>query len=686
MGNHDVSPYSENHASSAGFLFHPDAQKNYLSDINELAATLSVVHDPQRMLEIILQTIARIHNTNQGFLALCDTVGKLEVATMTGFDDTLTSDLMKLKRGQGPCGTAYREKRRIIVGDTRCHPLFKGAQFLSEKHGFRAVYTAPIMTRDNACIGTLSMHFPRPHRPTETEILLTDICLREAADFMERTCRERALRRNEERLRLATETAGIGIWEVDLARSRGIWSGAAVELMGDGKAVFDQSNWLDACYPDDREKVVAAWHKTIKKDAPYEVEFRLNKQTEDGRQRWVMTSGTIRRDVQGRAVSGIGVIFEITERKHCEQMLKDADRRKNEFLATLAHEMRNPLAPVKNALYILNADGAESAVKKQALQLMRGQMAQMERLVDDLMDVSRITQGKIELKHDIVDLADVLKSAIETSMPLVREKRLSFDYQPPEKAVSVHGDAARLVQIFSNLLNNAAKYTERGGITLAVRDDAKWVRISVQDTGIGIAPHMLSSIFELFTQADSALEHARGGLGIGLTLVRSFVDMHGGAIHVESGGIGQGSIFTVTLPKEERLPPARESETPSDGKSRIKRVLVVDDNESSANTLGWIFELLGHDCKVAHNPGRALEIASEFLPDVILLDIGMPEMNGYELCRLMKRQPAFKDTVFVAQTGWGQKEHLEQSRAAGFHRHLVKPIDVNMLRKLMNEM
>jgi signal transduction histidine kinase/ActR/RegA family two-component response regulator len=434
------------------------------------------------------------------------------------------------------------------------------------------------------------------------------------------------------------------------------------------------------------KNVEKAWEDILKNDALCEMEFRLKPKAEEAGERWVLARGRVERNGAGESLYAAGVVFDITEKKMNESALKDADRRKNEFLATLAHELRNPLAPIKNALHIIDMESAAPEVKARARQLMKHQVNHMERLVDDLMDVSRITQGKIELKRESINLSEAVQLAVDAARPLIEGKGLSVLMKDMDQDLWLYADNARLSQILSNVLNNAAKYTIEGGITVNVLKEGRQAVVAVKDTGIGIPEKKLSSIFDMFMQVDNSMEKSYGGLGIGLTLVRSLLSLHGGSITAESAGEGKGSTFTIRFPlSEKKSMPTHENTDKTAAPVKKHAVLIVDDNESSAKTLGWIFELMGHDYRVANTAEQAIEITKEYRPDLVLLDIGMPGMNGYDLCRHLRKDPALSATTFVAQTGWGQKEHRKLSEEAGFHHHLVKPVNMPTLNSLIQE-
>ncbi len=370
------------------------------------------------------------------------------------------------------------------------------------------------------------------------------------------------------------------------------------------------------------------------------------------------------------------------------ESLREADRRKDEFLATLAHELRNPLAPLRNGLELMRLARDDAAVVEKARSMMARQLEQMVRLTDELLDVSRISRGKIELRRERIPLATILSQAAETSRPLIDAGRHRLTIDLPPEPIFLDADLTRLAQVFSNLLNNAAKYTEPGGhITLAAEQEGSDVVVSVRDTGIGIPAHLLPRVFEMFTQVDRSLERSQGGLGIGLSLVKRLVEMHGGSVEARSEGHGKGSELVVRLPAAPPLPGEPREKRADEGAAEANslRILVVDDNEDAAVSLAMMLEILGNEVQTAHDGLEALEAAPAFRPDVILLDIGMPRLNGHEVARRIRRQPWGKGVLLVALTGWGQEEDRRRSREAGFDFHLVKPVDAAALEKVLAE-
>jgi len=367
---------------------------------------------------------------------------------------------------------------------------------------------------------------------------------------------------------------------------------------------------------------------------------------------------------------------------------EESDRRKDEFLATLAHELRNPLAPLSNALHLLQMPEPKPEIVKSAYQIMNRQLQNMVRLVDDLLDVSRITRGKIVMRFEYIELQKAMENALETSRSMVEERGHSITLSMPDKPIIVYADMVRLSQVFSNLLNNACKYTNPGGsIEITVKAENSEVCVCIRDTGIGISEDNISVIFDLFKQVDSSLTRSQGGLGIGLTLVRSLLEMQKGTVEAFSEGLNKGSSFIVRLPISwEKSVKGKEKISASAINPNVGKILIVDDNEASAQTLAWMVEMLGYETSLAFNGPQAIQTAQSFHPHIILLDLGLPEMSGYEVCKIMRQSPSFKNTVFVAQTGWGQIKHRRQSKEAGFDYHLVKPISLSSLQEILDSL
>ena len=382
-------------------------------------------------------------------------------------------------------------------------------------------------------------------------------------------------------------------------------------------------------------------------------------------------------------------VIDITVRKEAEEKLREANQRKDEFLAMLAHELRNPLAPIRNAAQVLKLVGPKDAHQQWAREVIERQTQHLTRLVDDLLDVSRITRGKVTLARAPLELATIINRAVETSRPLIEASRHQLTVVLSPETVRLEGDVTRLVQVVGNLLNNAAKFTEEGGHIWieAAREGAEAV-IRVRDNGMGLPADLLRHVFDLFTQADRSLDRSQGGLGIGLTLARRLVEMHGGRVEARSDGPGRGSEFIVRLPAEvpsaaEESAQAAAGESARSTSSALK-ILLVEDNIDSAEMMSFLLELNGHEVRAAHDGAEALEAARAFEPQVVLCDIGLPGMNGYEVAARLREQPALKQTPLIALTGYGQEDARLRSKEAGFDYHLVKPVEPDALNALLN--
>jgi len=407
--------------------------------------------------------------------------------------------------------------------------------------------------------------------------------------------------------------------------------------------------------------------------------------TDDGRQIWTRVTSEPLRDPSGEITGAICVVQDIDAIKQAELALKEADRRKDGFLATLAHELRNPLAPITNSLELMKRAGSDLATIDYARATMQGQVAHMARLVDDLLDLSRITRDKLELRKEQFELASVLNHAIEAFHPIVDDAGQELYVLMPAEPVYVNADPVRITQVVGNLLANASKYTPAGGrIELTAAREGSDVVLTVKDNGIGLRADMLEEVFQMFTQVQAAIDRSRGGLGVGLHLVKRLVELHGGQVSAHSEGLGRGSQFVVRLPIVS--PQAHELEVPKSASGfpvPKRRILVVDDNADSALSLAMLLRCDGHETHTAADGLEAVQSAQALCPDVVLLDIGLPKLNGYEACHRIREASWGEDMVLVALTGWGQDADRAKSKAAGFDYHLVKPVDLEKLREVL---
>jgi two-component system CheB/CheR fusion protein len=500
---------------------------------------------------------------------------------------------------------------------------------------------------------------------------------------------ELALRESEERFRSLVSVITDVPWTADATGAfvtpQPMWA----EYTGQTSDELRGFGWVDALHPDDREQVKASWKRACEASSVYESSGRLwNARTQQ--YRYSIARATPLLHLDGSVREWVGSCTDIHERRQAEEALKDGDRRKDEFLAMLAHELRNPLAPLCNALHLVRmAEPDGKAPLQQACELMERQLEHIVRLVDDLLDVSRITSGKITLQKEPVDLATIVARAVEGSRPLIDERMHTLEVTLPKQPMPVEADSVRLAQVLWNLLNNAAKYTPKGGrIWIRGEQEGNQAVVRVKDTGMGIPREMLPKVFDLFTQMDRTLDRAEGGLGIGLTLVRRLTEMHGGTVFALSEGPRQGAEFVLRLPLLAGEPFAQKAAQPIERKgaaARVsgRRILVVDDNQDSAESLAMYLRLIGNDVRTAHDGRLGLEVASMYRPDLVLLDIGLPGMDGLEVCGRLRELLGDSRPLIVALTGYGQERDRRRTQEAGFDAHLVKPVDFAALQALL---
>jgi two-component system CheB/CheR fusion protein len=439
---------------------------------------------------------------------------------------------------------------------------------------------------------------------------------------------------------------------------------------------------MQAVHPDDQERARTLWAEALVTGEPVELEYRLR--AADGSYQWFLSRAVPLIDEAGRVGKWFGTSTNIERQKQAETALREADRQKNHFLAMLAHELRNPLAPVLHAVEILRLRGPEDPVVRQQRDVIERQIRQMKRLLDDLLDVARITRGTMQLVKAPLDLRTVLDQAVETSRPILDAKQHGLTVVGPAEPLPLEGDGIRLTQVLTNLLNNAAKYTDPGGhVWLTAAADGGTVVVRVRDTGVGMGPELLARAFDLFAQGDQSLDRSQGGLGIGLTLVKRLVELHGGTVAAHSDGPGKGCEFTVRLPLQTAAAPVAEPSRPAATPVKPRRILVVDDNADAAESLALVLRLWQHEAATAHDGPAALKLAETFRPEVVFLDIGLPRMNGYQVARELRKLRGLEKVLLVAMTGYGQDEDRRRAREAGFDHHLVKPVDMGAVEGIL---
>ncbi|MGH8296228.1 MAG: hybrid sensor histidine kinase/response regulator, partial [Steroidobacteraceae bacterium] len=508
-----------------------------------------------------------------------------------------------------------------------------------------------------------------------------------AAEVERQKCTEKALESLATLLRCSQRSAHVGSYRVEFADAadrstyRLQWSQELYRIFGYERGAVEPSltALVRRIHPEEQQRVLTAVEEAIQRQRGLELEFHIVR--DDG----VRTLCSWGEFDPTDPLRFWGTCQDVTEQRRAATELREADRRKNEFLATLAHELRNPLAPIRQAVVIAASPLASDAQRERSLEIIERQVAHMARLIEDLVEASRISRGRMELRLQPTTLGAALLAALETVRPAMEARSHTLTVQVPKEPIWLSGDPVRLAQVFMNLLGNAAKYTDpHGCIDLRVTTAERQAIVSVRDDGIGISPEMLPRIFDLFSQAHTALDHTPSGLGIGLALARGIVAMHGGSIETHSAGLGRGSEFIVRLPTQPQsaarpappAPPAAEA-------PRARRILVADDNADAADSLALTLKLRGHEVDISHGSRHALEIAAIAHPEIALLDIGMPELNGYELARQIRSQPWGQHMMLVAVTGWGQDEDRRLALAAGFDEHLTKPIDPQRLIRMI---
>lgn len=662
--------------------------------LQDISTRLIPAEDISLMFEELVAAAIDITKADKGTLQLLQPkTQKLQILAARGFDDSAARSFASTDRSAATsCAQALRDRQRVLIRDYATDPRVAGTEE-ARAHlamGIHAAQSTPLITRSGTILGMISTHWGHPHEPEERQQRLVDILARQAADLLERHQSEEALRLSEERYReLFTRIdSGFGVMEIHFdggsaAQDFTITEANSAFMRQTGMTEDAFGKRISEVLPD----IESHWVQTYGRIAQTGEPERFVQQAHSLGNQWF--------DVYAFRLGGEGshkvaaLFNDISERVHTEEKLKQADRRKNEFLAMLAHELRNPLAPIRTGMEVLRMSQGQKQTTERMLELMERQMQQMVRLVDDLLDVSRITQGKVQVKRERCNLHSVVENAVEGSRPLIEASGVELQLDLPDEPVIIEADAARLSQVISNLLNNAAKYTESGGkIVVATRVNANDLILRVRDTGTGIPTDMLEDIFETFMQVDNSLARSQGGLGVGLSLVKTLVEMHGGTVRAYSEGLGTGSEFTVCLPRAICRLGVAEAKADLNWHEDLAgyRVLVVDDNADAAQAMGMMLQLMQVDVRVANDGEGGILEAERFRPHLILLDLGMPRMDGYETAARIRAQPWGKSLVIAALTGWGQAEDRRRSEKAGFDHHLVKPVDHSLLESLLRRL
>jgi PAS domain S-box-containing protein len=537
--------------------------------------------------------------------------------------------------------------------------------------------------RKDEALRQLNQDLERRVRDRTADLAASNEALR--AEAAERERAEQALRESEEQFRTLADSIPQLAW---MARPDGhiFWYNRRwYEYTGTTPDQVEGWGWQAVHDPVALPGVLSDWRAALARGEAWEDTFPLRRR--DGQMRWHLSRAVPVRDEHGQIVRWFGTNTDITERVEAEAALKEAERRKDQFLAMLAHELRNPLAPVLNGLQVLRLSEADREVAEQARDMIERQIRHLTRLVDDLLDVSRITQGRIQIRRERIDLADLVRTAAGDRRPVLEQVGMKLVLEVPETPVWVAGDPTRLAQVLNNLLDNAAKFRNGGDsvtVRMTVDEERQQAVIDVQDKGIGIAPDLFPRLFDVFAQADRSLDRSRGGLGVGLSVVKGLVELHGGEVFAASGGPGMGASFTVRLPlKDEPHALAENPATPLTPAAESLRILIVEDNRDAAESLRLLLELLGHRVAVAYNGPEGVRRAREWRPDVVLCDIGLPGLDGYAVAGELRHDPATAGARLIAITGYGQEEDRRRTRQAGFDHHLTKPVDPAILQPLL---
>jgi PAS domain S-box-containing protein len=581
-----------------------------------------------------------------------------------------------------------RHNLPYVVDDVDTDPRAAGTDLSAYRQTrIQAVICVPLH-KDGRLVAAMAVHQTTARTWTPDDCELVQVVAARCWESLQRSRAMHALEEAAERLNLTLSAAAMGDWSWDAHTDAVTLSERSAQIFGlTPVSPIPWKTLNHMLHPDDREPVVTAVQRSRTAGQRYQVEYRL--QRPDGQEVWVAAFGVPVRVAHGRIIGFYGVVQDVTERKQMEEELRvraeklaENDRRKDEFLATLAHELRNPLAPLRSSLELLSREGVADDVKQRARAVMARQVKQMTRLVEELIDVSRINSGKVQLRPEAVTLSSVIDLACEMSRPLIDERGHTLQVVQPDRPCRLRADATRMAQVLSNLLNNAAKYSppnRRIWLTALVSEHG--IKLQVKDEGVGIEPYLLPLVFDMFAQLPKSAATAGGGLGIGLALARKLVELQGGQITAHSNGSGLGSEFRLHYPPSlfdpQDAPPA-EGLGPA-GPVRSLRVLVVDDNADAAHSLAALMTLDGHRVQVAHDGLEAIALMESHPAEAVLLDIGMPGLDGYEVARRLRARHG-RGPRLIAVTGWGQQRDLEKTRDAGFDHHLIKPVDYAALR------
>jgi PAS domain S-box-containing protein len=669
-----------------------EARERYFADLGETLRPLDdpaeVVREATRMLGATLGA-SRVVCCEVGFDGETFSIGR-------GYADGVASlpPSYRLRDAGLVAGDALRAGRRLVQNDLGLAPeLDDGTRAACARLQVGAQVAVPLL-RDTRLAGLLLVQQSRARTWSSEEIGVIVETAERTWAAVRRARAEFARRESEARFRDLADNISQIAWIADAQGGISWLNRRWTDYTGVAPAELSDQDWKQYVHPEHTKRVFTRLQRSWESGEPWEDTFPLRGR--EGGYRWFLSRAMPIRNADGAILRWFGTCTDVTRQRAAEEALKEAARRKDEFLATLGHELRNPLAPVRYAMQILRAKGSPSPEAAAARDMIDRQVSQMVRLIDDLLDVSRITMNKLQLRPERMELSGAIAQAVEATRLYAGADQRKLEVRLPSEPVYLYADPARLAQVFDNLLSNAYKYTDEGGqVELSVelvagRGEAPEVLVRVRDDGIGVPSEHLSRLFEKFWQAAPSLERSQGGLGVGLAMVQGLVELHGGTITAHSAGLGRGSEFVVRLPALSPEIAVEQSPAPSEEaalqSSKQRRILVVDDNRDSAESLAMLLRFGGDEVETAFDGIEALELAERFRPHIALLDIGMPRLNGYDTCRRLREQTWGQGMVLIAQTGWGQEQDRQRASEAGFDGHLVKPVDYEELTRLLVEL
>jgi PAS domain S-box-containing protein len=665
---------------------HLAVQVHDLQALHDLGGRLLLSTELEAQLKAILETLCDLKGAHSGLIALRERgADALQALACVGFSPDGRKAIAATPIGQGPWRTSFAEHSAVTIEDVDADPRFPELRELARREGFRAVHSRPLPGLAGEVFGVLSVQFEQPRRPSARDNQLSDLCAQMAAVLVERARLRMETQAALQKVEIALQSSAVPFniltpitdlrgtvvdfrWEYLNPAAAKVLGRDVAQLVGRAVTQVQPHAWDN---PELLDKMRAALQ------GPIEFEYQP---LPTGGQRWF-------RIVASPCESGVAVWFaDVTERKEQERSLREADRRKDEFVATLAHELRNPLAPIRQAAMIARSASATPAQQRWSLDVIERQVGHMAVLLDDLLDVSRITRGKLELRREVTNLRTVADAALEAVRPSIEARRQTLVLDWPDAPLWADVDPMRIAQILSNLLGNASKYTQPAGeIRLSARRKDAHAVIEVQDNGIGIPTQSLEEVFEMFTQVRTSPAAASMGLGIGLALSRGLAQMHGATLTARSEGLGRGSTFTLRLELCDAPADQGQADAPAQHAIHPHRVLVADDNRDAAESLAEVLRIEGHDVTLAFDGESALQEFKRVVPEIALLDIGMPLMSGNEVARAIRSLPGGDAAVLVAITGWGQQRDRAAAKDAGFDFHFTKPVDPAKVLRLIEE-